>query len=107
LTYRQHRLVESGQPRVVIPWQSLAHQLGADYGRLRAFRSAFVEALRVVLVVYPEGNAAPSEAGLVLTPGRPHVRHVPARRRPTLHGPGQTELLAPAGDAPAAATNAP
>jgi hypothetical protein len=57
LTYRQHRLLVSGQPRVVIPWHSLAGQFGAGYRRIRDFRSSFVEALRIVLVVYPGGGA--------------------------------------------------
>jgi hypothetical protein len=80
LTYRQHRLLESGQPRVVIPWHSLAGQFGAGYGRIRDFKSSFVAALRIVLVVYPAGNATPTDPGLLLTPGQPHVPHV-ARRR--------------------------
>lgn len=73
LTYRQHRLLESGQPRVVIPWHSLAGQFGAGYGRIRDFKSSFVEALRVVLLVYANGNATPTDHALVLTPGRRHV----------------------------------
>jgi hypothetical protein len=79
LTYRQYRLLESGRPRVVIPWHSLAGQFGAGYRRIRAFRSSFVEALRVVLVVYPGGSATPTDPGLLLTPGRPHVPHAASR----------------------------
>jgi hypothetical protein len=79
LTYRQHRLLESGQPRAVIPWLSLAGQFGAGYGRVRDFKSSFVEALRVVLVVYPGGGAAPTDSGLLLTPGRPHIVRVASR----------------------------
>jgi hypothetical protein len=80
LTYRQHRLIESGGPRVVIPWDSLAGQFGAGYRRIRAFKSSFVEALRIVLVVYPGGSATPTDPGLLLTPGRPHVSRVASRR---------------------------
>jgi hypothetical protein len=61
-------------------WHSLAGQFGAAYGRIRAFKSSFVEALRIVLVVYPAGNATPTDRGLQLTPGRPHVAHVASRR---------------------------
>jgi hypothetical protein len=86
LTYRQYRLLESGRPRVVIPWDSLAGQFGAGYGRVRDFKSSFAEALRVVLVVYPGGSAEPTDSGLLLTPGRPHVPRIASRCSTEAHG---------------------
>lgn len=107
LTWRQHRLLEAGHPRLVIPWESLARQFGADYKRVRAFKSAFAEALRVVLVVYPDANAAPADAGLVLTPGRPHVRSAPARRQAALQAPATASERAAGAEASPAAPNGP
>ena len=81
LTYRQHRYNERGGKPTVIPWASLAGQFGGSYTRLRAFREAFVEALRIVQVAYPQGNATPTERGLLLGAGTPHVQAPVARRR--------------------------
>jgi Plasmid encoded RepA protein len=75
LTYRLSYL---GKP-TEIPWIALAAQFGADYGRLRDFKSAFLAEMRKMLVVYPQAHVAPGEHGLRLAPSPTHVRAL-ARR---------------------------
>jgi hypothetical protein len=54
--------------RTLIPWSSLASQFGSNYGRLRAFREALVDALKRVAIVYPQLRCEIDDAGLVLLP---------------------------------------
>jgi hypothetical protein len=61
-----------------IPWGALALQFGSDYGRLRAFKAAFLAELRKVMLVYRGANVEPLETGLLLKPARPHVARRPA-----------------------------
>ncbi len=99
LSWRQHRLLRSNRTQTMIPWDSLSAQFGADYGRLRDFKAAFADALRIVLLLYPEGRAVPMEKGLFLTPGRPHIPH----RKPSQKAfPGTGSHPAPGSDEPAA-----
>lgn len=86
LTWRQHRLIHGSRGATTIPWDSLSGQFGADYGRLRDFKAAFAEALRIVLELYPQGSAVPTESGLLLTPAGSHVRYRAPSPRPGLSG---------------------
>ena len=70
LTYRMSCL----RTEIVIPWPVLAVQFGADYGRLRAFKEAFLDLLRRVLLVYPAAGVEPTSSGLRLRPSRAHIR---------------------------------
>ena len=68
-----HRMSYLPRP-TEIPWAALAAQFGAEYGRLRDFKAAFVAELRKVLAVYPDARVNEGDLGLLLTPSRPHVR---------------------------------
>lgn len=69
LTYR----ASYTRKATTIPWDALALQFGSDYGRLRAFREAFLGELLKVSLVYPGAKVEPTKAGLILKPGTPHV----------------------------------
>lgn len=69
LTYRS----SYAKRPTTIPWGALAMQFGADYGRTRDFRAAFLVELRKVAVVYGGAKVEPTEAGLILRPGTPHI----------------------------------
>ena len=56
-----------------IPWPALAVQFGAEYGRVRDFKAAFLAELRKVNLVYPEARLAVTDAGLLVKPSRPHI----------------------------------
>ena len=56
-----------------IPWEALAAQFGSDYGRLRAFKAAFLTELRKVATTYTGAEFEVTEAGLVIKPGRSHI----------------------------------
>lgn len=57
----------------IVPWEALALQFGADYGRLRDFRANLLEALEMVLRLYPAARVRPTRFGLELRPSPPHV----------------------------------
>lgn len=73
LTYRMSYL----KKQTDISWEGLQGQFGAGYPEtsqgLRDFRKHFLPALKKVLLVYPDAKAAPTETGIRLAPGRPHV----------------------------------
>ena len=73
LTYRMSYLK---QP-TVIPWASLAFQLGSDYSRLRAFREAFLAELRKVGLVYSGVQVEVLDEGLKI---KPSLTHIPMTR---------------------------
>ncbi len=73
LTYRMSYL----RKPIEIPWAALQMQFGADYGRERDFKAAFLDHLRAVLTVYPEANVEDGDLGLLLKPSRPHVAQLP------------------------------
>lgn len=62
---------------LVIPWQALQWQFGADYADnpqgLRDFKRAFLRQLRAVHVCYPQAKIEDSKSGLLLKPSAPHV----------------------------------
>lgn len=64
----------------LISWTALSHQFGADYARLRDFKSAFAAELRKVALVYPEVAAVPTDDGLRVSPARTSI---PMRSRKT------------------------
>jgi hypothetical protein len=77
-----HRMSYLRQP-VVVPWEALQLQFGADYERADNFRAALRDALRKVVAVYPRARV--TEA--IALPGRslglrlePSPTHIPARR---------------------------
>jgi hypothetical protein len=69
LTYRMSYL----RKPTLIPWFALEAQFGADYSRTRAFREAFLEHLKSVLVIYPGAKVEPLPDGLELRPSPTHV----------------------------------
>ena len=90
LTYRMSYLRKPTE----IPWPALQMQFGADYGRERDFKAAFLEHLRAVLVIYPEANVEDGERGLLLKPSKPHVAQRPPAL-PRLKNPPAFEPLLP------------
>ena len=72
LAQRIHRV----QPNraAFIPWVSLHQQFGADYTRIRAFRSAFKVALKQVHTVYRQARIGLDGGGLTLWHSEPPVR---------------------------------
>ena len=52
-----------------ITWEQLQNQFGAGYVRARAFKEAFVDALRKVQLVYTGANIETNEIGITLQPG--------------------------------------
>lgn len=70
LTWRNSYLTKP----VEVPWAALAQQFGADYTRLRDFKTAFIAELRKVLAVYPEARVNDGSTGLLLTPSATSVR---------------------------------
>lgn len=73
LTYRMFYL----QRATRIKWADLNGQFGAQYGRLRAFKAAFIRELPAVQIVYPALRAEVTQDHLVL---RPSLTHVPSNR---------------------------
>jgi hypothetical protein len=68
LTYRLSYL----RRPTVIPWAVLQIQLGAEYGRTRDFKAAFVSALKKVLCIY-RANVEGHGNGLLIKPSRSHI----------------------------------
>lgn len=71
LTYRMFYL----RRPTPISWESLRMQFGSDYKEVRQFKRRFLDALRLVNVVYPV-KAVPTVDFLELHPGPTHVRRV-------------------------------
>ena len=69
LTYRASYLKRP----TVIPWASLALQFGSDYSRLRAFREAFLQELKKVVLVYGHVQVEATELGLTVKPSLTHI----------------------------------
>lgn len=72
LTYRMSYL----RRRTVIPWEALRLQFGAEYDRLVDFRVNFKKQLKMVLLVYPDAKAIPTDSSLELRPSPSHIRKV-------------------------------
>lgn len=71
-TWLTYRASYARKPSL-IPWQALALQFGSEYGRLRAFREAFLAELGHVLAVYPGARAEMQPEGVLFKPSKPHV----------------------------------
>lgn len=80
LTYRMSYL----RSPVVIPWESLQMQFGADYSRTRDFKLAFLNHLKTVKVLYPALNVEEHPHGLLLKPSRTSIQ--------------KTKIFLPSGD---------
>lgn len=73
LTYRMSYTERRSRP---IRWESLMAQFGSNYSTPRAvldFKKAFLKALKLVLIIYPNANIELAENGLILLPSQPHV----------------------------------
>lgn len=73
LTYRMSYTYQRSRP---IRWESLMAQFGSNYTTDRAvldFKKAFLKALKLVLLIYPNANIELAENGLILLPSQPHV----------------------------------
>lgn len=71
LTYRNSYLRRPTR----IPWPALAAQFGAGYSDRRNFKRKFRNALRQVLMLYPEARVAQVSGGLRLIPSLSHIGH--------------------------------
>jgi hypothetical protein len=69
-TYRMYYLKKMTR----IKWADLSNQFGAQYGRARAFKAAFIKELQAVQIVYPQLNAEVTQDYLILRPSLTHVR---------------------------------
>jgi len=73
LTYRFSYLKKP----TIIPWQVLLMQFGSKYPQtsrgVRNFKMAFIRELKKVHLVFPAMNVDPSDKGLILNPGKPHI----------------------------------
>lgn len=69
LTYR----ASYAKKATTIPWPALAMQFGAEYGRTRDFKAAFLAEMRKVSVVYAGAKVEATDAGLILKPTVPHI----------------------------------
>lgn len=69
MTYRLSYL----KTPTVIPWPLLQNQFGTGYDRIDNFKAAFIEALKKVVVMYPEAKVQPVGEGLQLRPSPVHI----------------------------------
>jgi hypothetical protein len=72
-TWLTHRMSYLRRPTRV-PWEALELQFGAQYGRPRDFRAAFVRHARTVLTLYPAARLESRPTGVLLKPSRPHIK---------------------------------
>jgi hypothetical protein len=76
LTYRMSYTQRKTKP---IRWEPLMMQFGSNYNTgdlsqdVRNFKKAFLRALKMVSVIYPEADVDATEIGLILNPSKPHV----------------------------------
>jgi hypothetical protein len=70
LTYRMSYLTTP----VIIPWEKLQLQFGADYARTRDFKQRFLRQLQAVKAVYSDLHVQEEDDGLLLAHSLPHVR---------------------------------
>lgn len=71
-TWLTYRLSFLGKP-IVIPWNQLQAQFGADYAETKVFAYKFKAALKHVLTVYKHANVTPMSKGLLMKPSRTSV----------------------------------
>jgi hypothetical protein len=81
-TWMTYRMSYTHQRTKPIRWESLMMQFGSNYNlnehdqAVRNFKKAFLSALKLVLVVYPQAQIELNDHGLVLLPSRPHIAPV-------------------------------
>lgn len=73
LAHRMYRQWMRQDPTFPIPWAYLANQFGSQYKELHRFRARFLDALRNVLIAYPEAKVLVTDDGLILRPSPPPV----------------------------------
>lgn len=76
-TWLTHRASYLRAPTRPIPWEVLAKQFGSEYAETRNFKTNFIKRLKNVLVVYHHARVEEDENGLVLLPGKTHVKVIP------------------------------
>lgn len=74
LTYRMFTLRKT----TTVPWEALQMQFGSETANPRKFRWQFQQALKSVLVVYPEAKVEMTPAGLIL---KPSLTSVPSKSK--------------------------
>ncbi len=78
-TWLSYRMSYTHHRTKPIRWESLMMQFGSGFSTVdlgqavRDFKKAFLRALKLVHIVYPQANIEINENGLVLLPSRPHV----------------------------------
>jgi hypothetical protein len=75
LTYRNSYMKEG----TTITWAQLSMQFGAEYGRERDFKDAFLKAMVKVKRFYPDAKVKVVETGISLTPSKPHISKIPKK----------------------------
>lgn len=73
LTYRMSYIEGRSRP---IRWESLMMQFGSGFASdqaVRDFKKAFIRALKVVSIVYPQARLEVNEKGIVLLPSPTHI----------------------------------
>jgi hypothetical protein len=74
LTYRMSYLKKA----VLISWENMKAQFGGQYADdgqgLRDFKKRFLEALKIVLIVYTQANVKKDNDGLILFPSQSHIK---------------------------------
>ena len=75
LAYRLHSLSKPTS----VSWPSIYTQFNAGFGRARALKPCFLEALQLALAVYPEAKVTVEQDALILHPSPPAVPKVTSR----------------------------
>lgn len=90
-TWLSYRFSYIKKPSAPIPWVALMGQFGSNYNSanhdqaVRDFKRNFLQALKMVLTVYPNANVDAQSNGLVLNPSKPHIApRSPSKRQPSL-----------------------
>lgn len=76
-TWLTHRMSYLRRQTPTIFWEELATQFGSEYKQLRDFRINFNRCVKNVLTVYPEARIELSEGGIILKPGKTHIKQIP------------------------------
>lgn len=88
LVYRIFLLRITQRPSVLIPWQSLKLQFGADYSAtsrgLLDFKRQFLLRLKDALLFYPEADVTAQNTGLLVAASRLRIRHTGGGRLSSL-----------------------
>jgi hypothetical protein len=78
---------------MLIPWKQLQEMFGHSNKRASHFREAIIDALELVLTLYPDAKAEACPGGLRIRPSRPHIQ--PTEKSPrTIAAASQAALAA-------------